>query len=341
VSDRLAAEESHRDRERLFAALFDNNNAVKLILDPVTGRIVDANPAAAEFYGYPRERLLRMSIHDINPAPAGEVRAAMESAKARKESHFEFRHRLASGEIRDVEIYSGPVALAGKRLLFSIIHDVTERKRAEADARKHRELLEGQNAVLELIARDEPLQRTLVEIVGVVERASPGAVCSILLVGPDGSTLHPGAAPGLPAEYNDAVDGSRIAEGGSPCAAAAFRRELVIVEDIEHDPLWARSRDLAARCNLASCWSNPILATSGTLLGTFAIYYREPRRPSPVEIRTIELAAALARVAIERRNVLGALRDAEEHLRKVFVDDNGKVSGVTAVSDAESTPSKN
>ncbi len=318
LSDRLAVEESHRERERLFSALFENNNAIKLILDPVTGRIVDANPAAAEFYGYPRERLLRMSIHDINPAPIEEVRAAMESAKTRKEWYFQVRHRLASGEIRDMEIYSGPVALAGKRLLFSILHDVTERKRAEADARQQRELLEGQNAVLELIARDESLERILNELVLTIERSAPGAVCSILLVDSDGVTLRPAAAPGLPDEYNEAVNGSHVGEGGSPCAAAAYRRQLVVVEDIESDPLWAQSRELAARCNLASCWSNPILSSSGTLLGTFAIYYRERRRPSPAEIHVIELASALARVAIERRNVLGALRLAEEHIRKVF-----------------------
>lgn len=318
VSDRLAVEESQRERERLFAALFENNNAIKLILDPVTGRIIDANPAAAEFYGYPRERLLRMSIHDINPAPVGEVRAALESAKSRKESHFEFQHRLASGELRDVEIYSGPVALAGKRLLFSIVHDVTERKRAEADARQQRELLEAQNAVLKMIAADEPFDLILNAIVAMIERAAPGAVCSILLVGNDGATLHQGAAPGLPDEYNRAIDGSVIGEGGSPCAAAAFRRELVVVEDIHTDPLWAHSRELAFRCGLASCWSNPILSSSGSLLGTFAIYYRERRRPTPAEIRVIELASSLARVAIERRHAGGALRHAEEHIRQVF-----------------------
>lgn len=318
VSDKLAAEESQRERERLFTALFENNNAIKLILDPVTGRIVDANPAAAEFYGYSRDRLLRMSIHDINPAPVAEVRAAMEAAKSRKESRFEFRHRLANGELRDVEIYGSPVALAGKRLLFSIIHDITERKLAEAEAKKQRELLEGQNSILERIARDEPLDETFNELVAIIERAAPGAVCSILLVGSDGTTLRAAAAPGLPVEFNDAIDGSTIAEGGSPCAAAAYRRELVIVEDIGTDPLWTQSRELAARCNLASCWSNPILSSSGSLLGTFAIYYHERRRPSPDELRIIDLATSLARVAIERRGVSGALRHAEEHLRQLF-----------------------
>ncbi|MFA6957801.1 MAG: PAS domain S-box protein [Thermoanaerobaculia bacterium] len=318
TSDKLAAEESHRERERLFTALFENNNAIKLILDPVTGRIIDANPAAVDFYGWSRDRLLRMSIHDINPAPVAEVRAAMEAAKSRRESRFEFRHRLASGELRDVEIYGSPVALAGKRLLFSIIHDITERKRAEKEAARQRDLLEGQNAVLQLIARDVPLGQTLEAIVETVERQSPGAIASVLLLDPDGVTLRHGAAPNLPEEFNRLVDGQTIGPVAGSCGTAAWRRELVIVEDLQSDPLWAAYRGLAAPFGLAACWSNPILSNSGSVLGTFAVYYREPRHPSADELHLIEASTSLARIAIERRGVTSALRQAEEHLRRLF-----------------------
>lgn len=318
VSDRLAVEESQRERERLFTALFENNNAIKLILDPVTGRIIDANPAAVEFYGYSRDHLLRMSIHDINPAPVAEVRAAMEAAKSRKETRFEFRHRLSTGELRDVEIYSGPVALAGKRLLFSIVHDITERKVAETEAARHRALLEGQNRVLEMIARDVPLHETLEAIVLAVESHAPGAICSVLLLDPDGVTLRHGAAPNLPDAYNALIDGQKIGPDAGSCGTAAYRRELVIVEDIQSHPLWAPYRDLAAPFGLAACWSNPIITNAGSVLGTFAIYYREPRSPSSEELHVIDVAASLVRIAIERRDVIGALRHAEEHIRKVF-----------------------
>jgi PAS domain S-box-containing protein len=317
-SEKLAVEESQRERERLFTALFENNNAIKLILDPVTGRIVDANPAAVEFYGYSRDRLLRMSIHDINPAPVAEVRAAMEAAKSRRETRFEFRHRLANGELRDVEAYGSPIALAGKRLLFSIIHDITERKLAEAEAARQRDLLEGQNAVLQLIARDAPLEETLAAIVTTVERHEPGAIGSVLLLDADGVTLRHGAAPNLPEEFNRLMDGQKIGPAAGSCGTAVYRRELVIVEDLQSDPLWTSYRELATPFGLAACWSNPIVSHSGTVLGTFAIYYREPRRPSAKELNVIETSTSLARIAIERRGVTGALRHAEEHLRKLF-----------------------
>jgi len=318
ASERLAVEESQRERERLFTSLFENNNAIKLILDPITGRIIDANPAAVDFYGYSRDRLLRMSVHDINPAPVAEVRAAMEAAKSRRETRFEFRHRLSSGELRDVEIYGSPVALAGKRLIFSIIHDITERKRAEADAARQHDLLEGQNAALQLIARDAPLAETLEAVVAAVERHSPGAIASVLLLDPDGVTLRHGAAPSLPAEYNRLVDGQKIGPVAGSCGTAVYRRELVIVEDLQNDPLWVPYREFAAPFGLAACWSNPIVAHSGLVLGTFAIYYREPRRPSAEELHIIEASTSLARIAIERHEVTGALRHAEEHLRQLF-----------------------
>lgn len=318
ASDRLAAEESQRERERLFTALFENNNAIKMILDPVTGRIIDANPAAIEFYGYSRDRLLRMSIHDINPAPVAEVRVSMEAAKSRRETHFEFQHRLANGELRDVEIYSGPIALAGKRLLFSIIHDISERKRAEAEAARQRALLEGQNRILEMIARDAPLHETLEAIVRAVESHVDGGVCSVLLLDADGVTLRHGAAPGLPDEYNRLIDGQRIGPVGGSCGTAAWRRELVVVEDLRTDPLWEPYRDLATRFDLAACWSNPILSSSGSVRGTFAVYYHEPRRPSPEDLHAIDVATSLASIAIERREATAALRQAEGHIRQMF-----------------------
>ena len=121
-----------RDSERMYRQMFELNQAVKLLIDAADGSIVDANPAAAEFYGYPLERLRTMRIFDINTAPAADVRRELERAAAAKRTYFQFRHRLADGEVRDVEIYSGPIDSGQRRLLFSIVHDVTERKRAES-----------------------------------------------------------------------------------------------------------------------------------------------------------------------------------------------------------------
>jgi diguanylate cyclase (GGDEF)-like protein/PAS domain S-box-containing protein len=125
------SETALRDSERRYRQMFENNRAVQLLIDPQSGTILDANVAACEFYGYPLEHLLNMRIWDINVLSAAAVHEEMTSAAAQKRSYFVFRHRIAGGEVRDVEVHSGPIDFGGKRVLYSIIHDITERRRAE------------------------------------------------------------------------------------------------------------------------------------------------------------------------------------------------------------------
>ncbi len=120
------------ESEARYRQFFEANVAVKLIIDPTNGLIVDANRAAIAFYGYTREQLLAMHIEDINILPKAEIQHEMALAKTEQRKIFNFRHRLASGEIRDVEVHSGPMTVQHKELLCSIIHDISARKRAEA-----------------------------------------------------------------------------------------------------------------------------------------------------------------------------------------------------------------
>ncbi|MEW8028231.1 MAG: EAL domain-containing protein [Candidatus Thiodiazotropha sp.] len=125
--------EALRLSEERFRMLFEANKAVMLTIDPDSGSILAANRAAAEYYGYTIDQLMKMNINEINILSKKEI--AQEMSKARKEerNHFMFRHALASGEIRDVEVHSGPFIWNGKQVLYSIIHDITDRKRAEAE----------------------------------------------------------------------------------------------------------------------------------------------------------------------------------------------------------------
>jgi diguanylate cyclase (GGDEF)-like protein/PAS domain S-box-containing protein len=135
-----AADDLHRQ-------FFEKNRAVQLLIDPASGAIVDANPAACAFYGYERERLRTLRITDINTLPVNEVQTALAQAGGERRTLFQFRHRLATGEVRDVEVHSGPVQLGSRRLLFSIVHDVTDRRRAEEalyrSDEKYRDIVEG------------------------------------------------------------------------------------------------------------------------------------------------------------------------------------------------------
>ena len=124
-------EDALRESENTYRQMFENNRAVKLLIDPETGLIIDANPAACDFYGYTRDELLAMRIWDINVRGEDEVRRELANAKEQQRNYFHFRHMRAGGDIRDVEVHSGPIEVRGRRLLYSIIHDITERRKAE------------------------------------------------------------------------------------------------------------------------------------------------------------------------------------------------------------------
>ena len=131
ITDSRHYEEILKANEERYHQMFENTNAVKLIIDPSNGQIRESNTAAQIFYGYDKQTLNSMKITEINLLPDYEVNNEIQQAKMGKKNLFNFRHRLATGEIRNVEVYSGPVLIEGESLLYSIIHDVTDRKLAE------------------------------------------------------------------------------------------------------------------------------------------------------------------------------------------------------------------
>lgn len=185
-------------------------------------------------------------------------------------------------------------AVTGVRVLGV---ETTQVKQAQQLMSEHR-------ALLEQIARQAPLTEVLDGMARCIEALAPQEVLvSVLLADPDGRHLRHGAAPSLPAFYNEAIDGIATGEGVGSCGTAAHRREPVIVTDIGTDPFWDDFRDLAGRAGLAACWSTPILARDGALLGTFAMYHRTPRVPQDTDLALTRLFAGTAALAIERHHI--------------------------------------
>jgi PAS domain S-box-containing protein len=183
-------------------------------------------------------------------------------------------------------------------------------------------LLAAEQRVLETIATGAPLSEVLTVLCRSIEEQGDDMLCSVLLLDAEGVRLRHGAAPSLPDDYNHAVDGILIGPNVGSCGTAAYLGQTVIVSDIASDSLWADFRDLALGYGLRACWSTPIFSSGGKTLGTFAIYYRVPRRPSRRDWQIIERASYLAGIAIERSHAADALRESEERYRELVENAN-------------------
>ncbi|WP_133717292.1 MULTISPECIES: sensor domain-containing phosphodiesterase [Methylocaldum] len=180
--------------------------------------------------------------------------------------------------------------------LAALVIEQNERKRTEA-------LLRGQRDMLEMIANGAPLEHTLAALARTIEQQDDKILCSVLLLDKDGVHLRHGAAPSIPDDYNRQIDGIAIGPSVGSCGTAAFHRQTVITSDIRTDPRWAAFRDLAEQYGLRACWSTPIFDARQNVIGTFAVYYREPQRPSDKHARLVETAIHTAAIAIERSRV--------------------------------------
>ncbi len=187
----------------------------------------------------------------------------------------------------------------------------------------HAALLDSQRRVLERIANGTPLREILETLVRLIEEQAHGMRCAVLLADTQQQRLRFAAAPSIPEDYKAGIDPFlRIAPDMGSCGTAAFLRKPVYTQDTETDPLWKDCGDIAVRNGLRAIWSTPILSDDNAVLGTFAMYYGEPRLPSPEHIQLIDMATQMARVAIEAKGneekIQGLSRQNEDRLRLVI-----------------------
>ena len=205
-------------------------------------------------------------------------------------------------------------------------HTRRHRKQQQSHRQRLEALVEGQSQVLEMIAQGLPLAQILEGIARWVEAQSQdGVLASLLLLDREGQHLQHGAAPSLPQTYNDAIHGLQVGPAAGSCGTAAFTKHEVIAEDIAVDPLWADFRDLALTHGLRACWSTPLIGRNGHVLGTFALYYRQPRRPTTADRHLIQLVTRTAIFAIERKQA----EEAAAHLAAIVTSAEDAIASKT------------
>jgi GAF domain-containing protein len=197
---------------------------------------------------------------------------------------------------------------------------------------KEEEFLIGQSRILQMIAANAPLSEILKQLVLLIEAQSPDMLCSVLLLSDDGDHVRHGAAPSLPPDYVKAIDGAPIGPKQGSCGTAMYRGEPVVVTDTFSDPLWENYRDLAEANALRACWSTPIMSGRGKVLGSFAMYYREPRMPTGDEDSLTNVATRIAGLAIERNAAKEILARTQAQLAQAT---HAATAGKAAISIAD------
>ena len=327
VTERKRSEEALRQAQELNRRIVDCTGDCVKILD-LDGRLVYVNPIGL--------RLMGMQVEDelLNRSLAGflhgDMRAAAEraivSASRGGIGRFQYSMKTASGATKWFDAVVTPITDADGAVLQLLVisRDITERRREDA-------FRAAQHQVLEMIATGTPLPAVLDSLVHLVESQADGMFCTVLLLDDDGISVRHGAAPSLPPGYVQAINGLMIGPNAGSCGTAMYLGERVIVTDILTDPLWEGHREVAQKFGLRACWSMPIFSPRRTVLGSFAMYYTEPREPSDGELRLIETAADIARIAIEQQRSYqeaDAQRRQLAHLNRVAT--LGELSGALA-----------
>ncbi|HEX5304588.1 MAG TPA: PAS domain S-box protein, partial [Dyella sp.] len=306
--------EQQRANEALAQALeatqlvMDSAPDVIIVLDR-DGRFLRVSAAAKRLWGYAPESLLGNSMNDlIHPDDRASSFAEVgRIASGHPNPNFRNRNITRDGRVLYMQ-WSGAWSEQAQ-CLYVVGRDHTEMHRAE-------QMDAAQRHILTAIASGQPLQDVLEAIVRAHEQQHPDALCSVMLLRDGG--LHHAAAPHLPRQYVKAIDGMRIGPEAGCCGTAAWRRERVVVTDIATDPLWQDYAALALPHGLLACWSTPIMARDGVVLGTFAVYHGESHEPSEAELASMDSLTALAAIAIEHDQAFQRLSASEQRFRSLF-----------------------
>ncbi|QEQ95651.1 EAL domain-containing protein [Neptunomonas concharum] len=294
------------DESTLLTTLMDSNSD-HIYAKALDGKYLACNQSFADFIGAPKEDVVGCMADSFFPAELVEVIDEQDKWVFSKGEEItrESWVKGAKDRMALIECIKTPLRNNSGRLigLLAVNRDITRRYYENEQLRQN-------SKVLDMLIRGVPLTPILEEIAAGLEKVYPDCLCSILLMDKERQHLVHGAAPSLPDFYIDAINGVEIGDGVGSCGTAAWKKELVIVEDIDTHPYWKDYKSLAKQAGLASCWSQPVMGTGNDILGTFAFYQRKPSSPTYEHLAMIEQSARLVSLALERKQV-------EEELNKL------------------------
>jgi diguanylate cyclase (GGDEF)-like protein/PAS domain S-box-containing protein len=306
LTERRRATEALRESELKFRTITNTLPCAVYIYQE--GRFPFANHALTVITGYTREELEGLDLFALIHPDSHEVLRARQEARLADRpvpSRYDLRITRKDGALRWLDCSDEIIEFQGHRAALGTAFDVTERRQAEV-------LERDRSRVVEMVATNQALSDVLGELVAMVERQRPEMIASLLLL--RGGRLFQGAASRMPGEVSLAImSGVPLGPAAGSCGTAAFRREMVVCADIASDPIWADYRKLALDNGLRAAWSVPIFSGGQEVLGTFALYYREPRAPSAEDVALLDVASRLAAVAIEQRDLTDRLAHQAHH----------------------------
>jgi len=321
IEDRRRSEETQRAhwwlsssaREHHFRSVGDDIPGLATLMTPA-GEVEIANRQVLEYFGATLKELKGWAIADtVHLDDLPDILAAWRGAVETGHPYdAEARLRRADGVYRWFHTHGFPLRdTDGRIVLWYLLQtDVDDRKRSEA-------LLAGEKQLLEMVAGGHSMSEILEAICRLVESTAGGCYCSVLLADPSGTRVEHGAAPSFPASFINSIVGRPLKIDDGPCGLAVRLNEQVIVADLTTEARWPDLRRSILAHGLRSCWSTPISSAAGKILGTFGVYYREPKTPTSLHQSLLEQFKHIARIAIERRLSEEALSKVRSELAHV------------------------
>jgi len=294
--------------EEHFRSLIENASDLTAIIG-ADGVFRYQSPSSERILGYKPEELVGRNVleflaTDDSVRLAELVMSLLRGDKQRVPHEGRFRHKDGSWRVLE-GVATQVLDPSGTRTIIVNTRDVTQRKRAAAREG-------GQKRVLELLATDGNLPEVLATLVATIEADLPGVAAAVLLLEDDHTTFRHLAGEHLPEPLREAVEGLQVGPTAGVAGAAAHRRRSVVVEDITQHALSARHAEIVNAAGIRACWAQPIFSASGEVLGVIAVYRGAPHRPDAEELRSVEAAASLAGIAVERKRAERALAVARD-----------------------------